>query len=153
VEVEFHTGLAEPLDHAMRLVRKALRAGSRVCVVSPRWEAMSRQFWSFEAREFLAHARLGVADTVWRRSPLWVVSGFAEARAACDAAPCPGVWVNLGADAPGLLDGCERLIELVSQQPDEVDGGRLRWRAYKERGLRPVVRFDGRATAPGPRSG
>jgi hypothetical protein len=63
------------------------------------------------------------------------------------------VWVNLGADAPGLLDGCERLIELVSQQPDEVDGGRLRWRAYKERGLRPVVRFDGRATAPGPRSG
>ncbi len=152
MEVEFHTGLAKPLDHATRLVRKALRAGSRVCVASPRWEAMSRHFWSFEAREFVAHARPGVAVAVWRRSPLWIVSDFSDAGAAREAAPCPGVWVNLGAGAPGLLDGCERLIELVSQQPDELDGARLRWRAYKEQGLRPVVRFDGRAAVPPPRS-
>jgi DNA polymerase-3 subunit chi len=153
VEVEFHTGLAEPLDHAMRLVRKALRAGSRVCVFSPRWEVMSRQLWSFEAREFMAHARPGVAAAVWRRSPLWIVSGFADVLPARDAVPCPGVWVNLGADEPGGLDGCERLIELVSQQPDEIESGRLRWRSYKERGLRPVVRFDGHTARPEPRGG
>ncbi len=150
MEVEFHTGLAEPLDHAARLVRKALRGGGRVCVASPHWEALSRHLWVFEPREFVPHARPGVADAVWRRSALWLLPAFDPA---VEAAPRPAVWVNLGADAPGGLDGCERLIELVAQEPEDVEAGRRRWRDYLLRGHTPVKRFDGRAAATEPRHG
>jgi hydroxyethylthiazole kinase-like sugar kinase family protein len=43
--------------------------------------------------------------------------------------------LNLGADAPEELSGLDRLIEVVSADPDEAAGGRSRWRAYKARGL------------------
>ena len=150
MEVEFHSHLAEPLEHAVRLLRKALRAGSRVCVASPDWEALSRQLWVFEAREFVAHARPGVAAAVWRRSPLWLLPDFGHA---VEGAARPGVWVNLGAPAPDALDGCERLIELVAQQPGEVEAARQRWRGYLAGGHQPVVRFDGRVAVPEPRHG
>jgi DNA polymerase-3 subunit chi len=141
VEVEFHSGLAEPLNHAARLLRKALRGGGRVCLASPHWAELSHRLWVSEAREFVAHARPGAAAGVWRRSPLWLLPSF---DAAVDASPWPPVWVNLGADAPARVDGCERLIELVASAPDEAEAGRQRWRAYKARGWSPVVRFDGR---------
>lgn len=141
MEVEFHTGLAEPLDHATKLLRKALRQGGRVLVATPQLEALARHLWVFEAREFMAHARPGVADAVWRRSALWLLPGFDTA---VDAAPRPAVWVNLGAGPPGALEGCERLIELVASGPDEAEAGRQRWRHYKAQGHTPVVRFDGR---------
>jgi DNA polymerase-3 subunit chi len=141
VEVEFHTGLAEPLDHAARLLRKALRAGGRVCVASPHWEALSRHLWVAEAREFTAHARPGVAAAVWRRSALWLLPAF---DAGVDASLRPTVWINLGADPPARLDGCERLIELVGQAGDDAAAGRQRWRAYKALGLEPVLRYDRR---------
>jgi DNA polymerase-3 subunit chi len=141
VEVEFHTGLAEPLEHTTKLLRKALRQGGRVCVATPQVEALVRHLWVFEAREFMAHARPGVAAAVWRRSPLWLLPTF---DAEPGAGPRPAVWVNLGAEAPGALDGCERLIELVAGGADEVEAGRQRWRFYKAQGHTPVVRFDGR---------
>jgi DNA polymerase-3 subunit chi len=141
VEVEFHTGLAEPLDHASRLLRKAQRSGGRVCVVSPQWEALSRHLWVAEPREFMAHARPGVAASAWRRSALWLLPAF---DAGVDASPRPTVWINLGADAPSRLDGCERLIELVGQAAADAAAGRQRWRAYKAQGLEPVLRYDGR---------
>lgn len=141
MEVEFHTGLAEPLDHAARLLRKALRAGGRVCVASPQWEALSRHLWMAEPRDFMAHARPGVAAAAWRRSALWLLPTFDTA---VDASNRPPVWVNLGAEAPSMFDGCDRLIELVAQADEDVDAGRQRWRTYKARGLEPVVRYDGR---------
>jgi DNA polymerase-3 subunit chi len=153
MDVEFHSGLAEPLEHAALLLRKAQRAGARVCIASPGWEALSHWLWVRDARDFMAHARPGAAAPVWRRSPLWLVAGFTDVRRISHGAPCPGVWVNLGADAPGPLEGCERLIELVSMQPDDAQAARLRWRAYISRGLTPVVRFDGRAALPTPSGG
>ena len=141
MEVEFHTGLAEPLDHATKLLRKALRQSGRVCVATPQFEALARHLWSFEAREFMAHARPGVAAAVWQRSALWLLPDFGHP---VEAVARPAVWVNLGAAVPEAYEGCERLIELVAAGPDEADAGRQRWRHYKAQGHTPVVRFDGR---------
>ncbi len=145
-EVEFHTGLGDPFDHACRLLRKALRQGQRVLLATPRHEALSARLWSFEAREFPAHARPGAAAATWARSPVWLVAGFAAAPAA--AGERPTVWINLGAEPPEALDGCERLVELVGADTDEAAAGRARWRAYRERGLIPVKRFDGATAEP-----
>ena len=43
--------------------------------------------------------------------------------------------VNLGADAPSDLSALQRLIEVVSDEPDELARGREHWRAYKAAGL------------------
>lgn len=140
MEVEFHTGLAEPLDHAARLLRKAVRQGGRVCLATPQLDALARHLWSAEPRDFFAHARPGVAAAVWRRSAVWLLPSFDEA---VDGMARPAVWVNLGARAPEQVAGCDRLIELVAADAEAAEAGRLRWRQYKAGGLTPVLRFEG----------
>jgi DNA polymerase III subunit chi len=51
------------------------------------------------------------------------------------AGDAPRVLVNLGADAPADLQALDRLIEIVSSEPDEAASARLRWRDYKALGL------------------
>jgi DNA polymerase III subunit chi len=135
LRVDFHTGLAEPLLYAARLLAKARRQGERVCLASPRAEALSRLLWSEPERGFFAHARPGAAAATWRRSALWLLPAFDHAVAQAER---PAVWVNLGADAPADVAGCKRLIELVAAGPDEARAGRQRWLAYKARGFTPT---------------
>jgi DNA polymerase III subunit chi len=144
-EVEFHTGLDDPLAHACRLLRKAVRQGARVCVATPRPDRLSARLWSFEAEEFLAHARPGAAASAWARSPVWLVEDFAQA----PVDGRPAVWVSIAAAPAALLQGCERLVELVGSSPEESAAGRGRWKHYREQGLTPVKRFDGAAGPAG----
>jgi DNA polymerase-3 subunit chi len=144
VEVEFHTGLVEPLDHAARLLRKAVRLGERVWVATPHVEALSRRLWAEPEREFFAHARPGATRAVWQRSPVWLLPAF---ELPLDAADWPAVWVNMGSAAAPEGAHCSRLLELVAAGPDETKAGRERWRAYAARGWRPEKRSDASQTA------
>ncbi len=144
MEVQFHSGLAEPLEHAARLLRKAVRLGERVCVATPQFEALSRRLWVEPEREFFVHARPGAAPGAWARSPVWLLPAFEERPA---DAPWPAVWVSLGAPAVPPEPACSRLIELVATEPDAVLAGRERWRSYLARGWTPVKTFDGSAQA------
>jgi DNA polymerase-3 subunit chi len=133
-EVEFHTGVADPLGFACRLLRKAYRRGARVLVTAPaeRLAALDRLLWTFDERDFVPHLRVPAADPAMAaRTPIWLAVPPAPAGA-------PAVVVNLGAPAPATLDGLERLIEVVGSEPDEVQSGRERWRAYKAAGLAVV---------------
>ena len=51
-EVEFHTGVADPLGFACRLLRKAYRRGARVLVTAPpeRLAQLDRLLWTFDER-------------------------------------------------------------------------------------------------------
>ena len=130
-EVEFHTGVADPTLFACRLLRKAARMGVRVQVTAPPevLAALDRQLWTFEERDFVPHVRCpGAPAAVAARTPIWLTPSMI-------AGDAPRVLVNLGAQAPADVDLLDRLIEIVSAEPDDADGGRLRWRAYKARGL------------------
>jgi DNA polymerase III subunit chi len=146
VEVEFHSGLADPLEHAARLLRKAVRLGERVCVATPQLEALSRRLWSEPEREFFAHARPGAARGAWARSPVWLLPAF---EAPPEGGPWPSVWVSIGAPLAPPEVPCARLIELVAADDDGAQAGRERWRAYRARGWNPVKKFDGAAGDPG----
>jgi DNA polymerase III subunit chi len=139
VKVEFHVGLEDPLQHALRLLRKAVRHGERRLVASPRAEALSRLIWSFDPHEFLPHARPGAAVAVWARSPLWLLPDWTLPP---EAGTPPSVWLGLDAElAPEA--GPARLIELVSREPEAAEAARHRWRLYKARGWQPDKVFDG----------
>lgn len=134
-EVEFHTGVVDPVGFACRLLRKAVRRGVRVRVVAPAdtLGALDSALWTFDERDFVPHVRLpGVAAQTAARTPIWLVPTL-HARAG--EAPAPTVLLNLGAEAPDELSGLDRLIEIVSADPDNAARGRARWRAYKARGL------------------
>ena len=130
-EVEFFTGVAEPLDFACRLVRKAYRKGAHLFITAPPHtvQALDRALWVFDEREFVPHIKIeGPLHAAAQRTPVWLSSSPRFEGA-------PDVLINLGADAPSDLNGITRLIEIVSREPDEATRGRQRWRHYRELGL------------------
>jgi DNA polymerase-3 subunit chi len=136
-EVEFHTGAADRIGFACRLLRKAYRSGARVLVTAPPevLAELDRSLWTFEERDFLPHVRVaGSAAAVRRRTPIWLALAAPVADDAA-AGPAPRLVVNLGADAPGDLQALDRLIEVLSTDAEDIDRGRARWRAYKAAGL------------------
>ncbi len=141
-EVEFHTGVGDRAGFACRLLRKAYRQGARVLVTAPpdMLAEIDRLLWTFDERDFVPHVRLpGPAAAVAARTPIWL------APQAGAAAGAPTLVLNLGADAPPDLGAVERLIEVVSSDPDDAERGRGRWRNYKAAGL--AIRHHGSASA------
>ena len=135
--VEFHTGVADPVAFACRLLRKAYRSGARVLVTAPAplLAALDEALWTFDAQEFVPHVRVpGPAAALAPRTPLWLA-------AAVPAEPAPGtppVLVNLGADAPADAGRFERVIEVVGTDADARAGARARWRHYESWGVTPL---------------
>lgn len=134
-EIDFHTGVADKLGYACRLLRKAWRSGAQL-VVTGHPAALNRLdqlLWTFDPGEFIPHARLRAGQAVTpalARTPIWL------ADAPADVGP-RDVLVNLGPAALSDEGGCPRVIEIVADEPDEIDAGRERWRRYKAAGLTP----------------
>ena len=133
LQVEFHTGVADELGFACRLLRKAYHKGARVLVRAPsaRLMRLDRELWTFVEREFIPHLRLaaaGAAPGQAARTPIWLADGEVPAGH-------PPVLVNLGADLPAQPQAFDRIIEIVGAEPDDERRGRARWRAYKAAGL------------------
>jgi DNA polymerase-3 subunit chi len=130
--VEFHTGLADPLAYACRLLRKAQRQGHRLLVTLPAQQlhALDGLLWTFEPLAFVPHVLLGPAaapaPAIWARSPIWLCESAADLVSviAGNAPPLvrdvPKLLVNCGAAAPAVPQEFERLIELVSDDADQA---------------------------------
>ena len=130
-EVEFHTGVADALLFACRMLRKAARQGVRVQVTAPEeaLDRLDRLLWTFEERDFVPHVRAARADAaVAARTPIWLTESALGAGA-------PRVLVNLGAEPPADPQALDRIVEIVAGEADEAARGRQRWRHYKGLGL------------------
>ncbi len=136
VQVDFHTGLADKLGHACRLVRKAYRAGHQVVVTGApdQLARLDGQLWIFEVGEFIPHVRLRRGQPVPPRlavTPVWLADVAAET--AVD-----DVLVNLGPAPVAEPLKFQRVIELVADDADDVAEGRQRWRQYVAAGISPI---------------
>ncbi len=142
-QAEFHSGVADPLRYACRLLRKAWRQGATVQVTAPAatLQGLDRELWTFEAHEFVPHLRVRPGqdiDAALRRTPIWLCEGDAPA-------PGPKILLNLGGSPAGDLDRFERIIEVVSAEPEDRRMARARWREYLSRGFRVEHRAPGQA--------
>lgn len=132
LEVDFHTGVSDKLGYTCRLLRKAWRSGKQL-VVTGHPAALNRLdqlLWTFDPGEFVPHARLRAGQALpprLARTPIWL------ADAPADAGP-RDVLVNLGPAPLADAAGCPRIIEIVADEPGEVDAGRERWRQHKAAG-------------------
>lgn len=131
--VEFHSGVRHKTQHAVRLLRKAVAKGARVCVAgeSAALRELDAALWTADPRDFVAHVLVSAGRTVaprLDRTPVWLVEDLASARA------CP-VIVNLGPGVPDGIEAFERVIEVVTSDADDARAGRSRWRHYERLGL------------------
>ena len=135
-EIQFHVNVGDRLGYTCRLLRKALRKGSKVAVTGePRLLAeLDRQLWTFDAAEFLPHLRLRAGEAPGaqhRRTPLWLVD---DAASAADHLPVLVNLANLSAEPPRGFESFERLFEVLSDDAAELEAGRRRWKHYVGRG-------------------
>ena len=132
-DVAFHTGIANPLDYACRLLRKAYRSGARVAVHGEPalLDRLDQALWTFEPLEFVPHIVLprdgGDAQRL-AASPIVLVKGEAAAPAACR------IGVTLGGHPVADVTAFDRLIAVVGLDPEHREAGRQRWREYGRAG-------------------
>ncbi len=131
MKVEFHSGVAEPLAHTCRLLRKAHAAGARVVVHGPGalLNQLDQALWTFDALSFVPHLRLrngALPSAQQARTPTWLVDDVS-------AVPERDVLVNLGSDMVDGWQAFNRVIEVVAADESAIHAGRQRWRRYKER--------------------
>jgi DNA polymerase-3 subunit chi len=128
MKVDFHTGVADKLDHACRLLRKSQAAGAQVVVCGDRamLDRLDTALWTFDALSFVPHARLrgtSPPSAAHARTALWLADEALRAQHR-------SVLVNLG---PAMAQGWqefERVIEVVQSDDDDSAQGRRRWREY-----------------------
>jgi DNA polymerase III subunit chi len=131
VKVEFHTSVANKLDFACRLLRKAQAAGGPVVVGGEPalLDRLDVALWTFDALSFVPHARLRAGSSpgpVHMRTPLWLADVPGQCRQR-------EVLVNLGPELAEGWEGFERVIELVDATDADRASGRERWRTYSAR--------------------
>lgn len=127
VPVAFHTGVADPVPFTCRLLRKAVRQGARVLVTAPAplIAELDTALWTFEAQEFVPHARVPVPARLAARTPIWLCDGTVPPDA-------PRLRVNLGTEPPHTAAEVDRVIEVVGDSPEARQAGRERWRHYEQ---------------------
>jgi DNA polymerase III subunit chi len=110
-----------------RLVQRARDEGLRVFIEAPddhTARTLDRLLWTFRDDSFLPHGLAGETDP--ELTPILIGRGPGSSQAETS-----GVLINLGLDAPGTLDGYERLIEPIDHDPAVRAAGRRRYALYK----------------------
>lgn len=128
--VEFHFNAPDRLGYACRLLRKALSAGAKVVVTGEPGllRELDVALWTFAPLEFVPHCYgPGCGPAVQARTPIVLAD---EPR----SAPHQQVLVNLGGPVPDGFERFERLIEVVTQDGDDRQQARQRWKHYADRG-------------------
>jgi len=130
-EIDVHFNTADKVNHACRLLRKAVvGSGARVLVTADAatLDAVDAALWQLSPVDFIAHCRTDDAPHAVARSPVLLASSG-------DApAPHRQVLLNLGAALPAGFERFERLIDLVGRDDADRQAARARWRHYVERG-------------------
>ncbi len=132
-QVVFHTGLANKVEYAARLVRKASRQGVSLVLVCEDPAAVSQVLWGVSGVDFVAHAS-DQSDTATLLASKVVLM---------KSAAVPGrdlsqvVLVNACEAWPNEHARYLRVIELVGEKPSDVGAGRERWKHYVSDGVKP----------------
>ncbi|MBI2772154.1 MAG: DNA polymerase III subunit chi [Burkholderiales bacterium] len=134
-EVAFHFNAPDRLGYACRLVRKAVGAGAKVVVTGEQhWlSQLDVALWTFAPLEFLPHSH-DASPAVTTASPVVLAQSPR-------ISPHQQVLVNLGGPVPEGFERFERLIEVVTQDEDDRQGARRRWKHYADRGY-SITRHD-----------
>ncbi len=138
-DICFHFGVEDRTLYVCRLLRKAVRQGSRVLVrgEGAEMDLLDKALWTFEPQEFLPHHRLRAGQPLparLHRTSVWLMwEGDTWPR----ELQCGRVLLHLGQQPADDGDTWDRMIELVTMESEDRRQARQRWRAYEARGWAP----------------
>ncbi len=127
-EINFYTGVTNPLTATARLVGKAYAQGRRVRVVTPdaaTTAALDKLLWEHPVEGFVPHVTMTSPHVV--ATPVIVDHSLLHEGAA-------DVLINLSVEPPAFFSRFERMFEIVGLEAPLAAAGRERWAFYKARG-------------------
>jgi len=133
--IDFYFNAEDRLQVACRLAGKAIKQNQRVLIYAPEPDTASRidkLLWTWPAIGFVPHC--AVHSRLAAETPVLIASGD-ETPPQCE------VMLNLGAECPPHFERFARLLEVISQEPEDKEKGRSRFRFYRERGY-PISNHD-----------
>lgn len=138
--IDFAFGAPDRLRMACQVVRKRVLAGQRLvvyCKDGSRLSAFDRMLWAFDDTAFVPHVLAN--DPLAAETPVVLTAGDPlQALQAAGQPDQPQPWLlNLDDDCPPGFDTFERLLEIVSDDPDDKQAARQRWRTYQTAGHTP----------------
>lgn len=141
-KVEFHTQAAHRLLYACRLLRKAAATGAQVLVTADEETLMQfdQLLWTFSGTDFVPHCLSDAPTQVLENTPI-VLTQSPQTHAA------QAILLNLGSDIPAGFEQFGRIIEIVSEELNDKQQARSRWKRYASAGCE-LSSHDLQATAP-----
>ena len=131
-EVSFYTHAADKLAVARQIAAKAWGQKLNVLIYAPDpalAASIDRLLWAQPALSFIPHCR----DDHPLAGETPVIIGKRA-----DALPSADVLINLDSEPPPVFSRFERLVEIVTDEENDVALGRKRYRFYKDRGYELV---------------
>ena len=132
-EVLFYTNASDKLRTTCQLSCKAIELNRRIMVLTPQaqvTEQLSKMLWSTPSTGFTPHCR--ATDRLAEVTPV-IVDHSAEPVVHED------VLINLREEMPSFFSRFQRLVEIVTSDPDDRARARERYRYYRDRGYEIVT--------------
>jgi len=132
--IDFAFGATERIEQACLTTYRQYQAGQRLLIISTKTEALRKldaMLWTRSDTSFVPH--------VWSDDPLAsstavVLAGTGHIEESI-ASASPGTWLlNLDDECPANLGRIERVLEIVSDDPQDKELARQRWRKYQTAG-------------------
>jgi DNA polymerase-3 subunit chi len=131
--IDFHSNVSDKILYTCRLIRKARAAACRVVVFDSdrkQLEALNDALWTFSESDFLPHVMMG--DPLMAQTPIILTDNVRG------DFPHHELLINLTQHAPDDYSRFERLIEVISSDPQDTQAGRERYRIYQQQGATPT---------------
>ena len=126
--VDFYHDADSKIAVAARLAQKSVSAGWRLAISAPEPEVaqqIDRVLWTFSPQSFVAHTH--ESSPLADESPVVILQKISD-----NATLGFKILLNLGDELPQHIDRYERVIEIVSHDPQDKATARLRYKAYRE---------------------
>lgn len=126
--IDFYSNTRDKLEIVRKLVLKALETRQCVLIHAPDTQLageVDAYLWTHPPLSFLPHVRSG--HPMARQTPV-LIGDDPDELASAD------LLINLGRETPAFFGRFERLLEVIGNDPEEIQAGRERYRFYKERG-------------------
>jgi DNA polymerase III subunit chi len=127
-EINFYTGIADPMAASAKLIAKAYASGKRVRVATPdetTTHTLDRLLWESPDDSFIPHVTFASKHAAV--TPI-IIDHATTHEGAAD------VLINLSMQPPSFFARFERVFEIVGQDEALARAGRARWAFYKARG-------------------
>jgi DNA polymerase-3 subunit chi len=131
-QIAFHTNVRDKTDYICRLIRKANASACRIIVLHDDAELcrqLDEALWTFSDVSFLPHV---LADDIHAEQTPIILAHVDSKNF-----PHHELLINLSQTVPNTTAQFERVIEIVSQENEDKQAGRLRYKQYQQLGFSP----------------